>query len=80
VHSQPDVGTLLAAVADYGTTIISADGIAIIHTTAGRWRSMIIREVGDEPDTGGVHRVVESLAADGWLYGKRVADLDQDDR
>jgi hypothetical protein len=46
VHSQADVGTLLAAVADCGPTIIAADGIAIIHKTAGRWRSMIIREVG----------------------------------
>jgi hypothetical protein len=29
LHSQPDVGVLLSAVADYGTTIIPADGIAI---------------------------------------------------
>ena len=36
MHNQPDVGTLLSAGADYGTTIIPADGIAIFKRTA-RW-------------------------------------------
>jgi hypothetical protein len=81
MHNQPDLATLLSVVADFGTTIISADGIAIIRGTAGRWRPMIIRETQDEPDTVGVHRLVESLAADGWLqYGKRVDNLDKNDR
>jgi hypothetical protein len=30
MHNQPDLATLLSVVADFGTTIISADGIAII--------------------------------------------------
>jgi hypothetical protein len=41
LHNQPDVGTLLSAVADYGTTIIPADGIAIFKRTAGGWRPAV---------------------------------------
>jgi hypothetical protein len=78
MHNQPDVNTLLSAVAEYGTTIISADGIAIIHKTAGRWRPMIIRETEDEPDVAGMHQVIELLAADGGLQQCRwVDDLSQ---
>ena len=82
MQSQPNVNTLLSVVADYGMTIISADGIAIIHRTSGRWRPVIIREIVDEPDVAGVvHQVVQSLAADGWLQQyRRVDDLDQDGR
>jgi hypothetical protein len=79
--NQPNVNTLLSVVAEYGTTIISADGIAIINRTSGRWRPVIVREIVDEPDVAGVHQVVESLAADGWLEQyRRVDDLDQDGR
>jgi len=79
MQSQPNVNTLLSVVADYGMTIISADGIAIIHRTSGRWRPVIVREIVDEPDVAGVHQVVQSLAADGWLQQyRRVDDLDQD--
>jgi hypothetical protein len=56
MHNQPDIATLLSTAAHVGTTIISADGIAIMNRTAGRWRSMIVREVGNEPDTGEVQR------------------------
>lgn len=81
MQSQPNVNTLLSVVADYGMTIISADGIAIIHRTSGRWRPVIVREIVDEPDVAGVHQVVQSLAADGWLQQyRRVDDLDQDGR
>ena len=81
MQSQPNVNTLLSVVADYGMTIISADGIAIIHRTSGRWRPVIVREIVDEPDVAGVHQVVQSLAADGWLQQySRVDDLDQDGR
>jgi hypothetical protein len=79
MHNQPDVETLLSTVADYGTKIISADGIAIIHRTSRRWRPIIIREVVDEPDVAGVHQVVELLVA--WLQERRrVDDLGQDHR
>jgi hypothetical protein len=73
MHYQPDVETMLSAVADYGTKIISADGIAIIHRTSGRWRPVIIRDVVDEPDVTEIHQVVELLVADSWLQqGKRA--------
>jgi hypothetical protein len=78
MQSQPNVNTLLSVAADYGTTIISADGIAIIHGMSGRWRPVIVREIVDEPDVAGVHQVVQSLAADGWLQQyRRVDDLDR---
>jgi hypothetical protein len=67
--------------ADYGTKIISTDGIVIIHRTSGRWRPVIIRDVVDEPDVTEIHQVVESPAADSWLQqGKRVDDLGEDQR
>ena len=79
--NQPNVNTLLSVVADYGTMIISADGIAIIDGTSGRWRPVIVREIVDQSDVAGVHQVVQSLAADGWLQQySRVDDLDQDGR
>jgi hypothetical protein len=79
--NQPNVNALLSVVADYGTMIISADGIAIIDGTSGRWRPLIVREVADQSDVAGVHQVVQSLAADGWLQRySRVDDLDQDGR
>jgi hypothetical protein len=53
MHNQPDVGTLLAAVADYGMTIIPADGIAIIKRTAGGFRPVVIREVYEPDIVGG---------------------------
>src|SRR5829696_2322725 len=60
---------------------ISADRIAIIRRTAGRWRPVIIRVTQDEPDVVSVQRVVKLLAAEGWLqHFKRVDDLGQDDR
>jgi hypothetical protein len=74
MHNQPDINTLLSAVAEHGTTIVSADGIAIIHKTAGRWRPMIIRETEDEPDVAGMDQVIELLAADGWLQQCRRVD------
>ncbi|HEY6686575.1 MAG TPA: ANTAR domain-containing protein [Propionibacteriaceae bacterium] len=81
MHNQPDVERLLSAVADYGTKIISANGIVIIHRTSGRRRPVIIRDVMDEADVTEIHQVVESLAADRWLpQGKRVDDLGQDER
>jgi hypothetical protein len=81
MHDQPNVGTLLSAVAEHGTTLISADGIAIIRSTAGRWRPVIIRATHDEPDVVSVQRVVKLLAAEGWLqHFQRVDDLGQDDR
>jgi hypothetical protein len=79
--NQPNVNALLSVVADYGTMIISADGIAIIDGTSGRWRPVIVREIADQSDVAGVHQVVQSLAADGWLQQySRVDDLDQDGR
>jgi hypothetical protein len=79
--NQPNVDALLSVVADYGTMIISADGIAIIDGTSGRWRPLIVREIVDQSDIAGVHQVVQSLAADGWLQQySRVDDLDQDGR
>lgn len=79
--NQPNVNALLSVVADYGTMIISADGIAIIDGTSGRWRPLIVREIVDQSDIAGVHQVVQSLAADGWLQQySRVDDLDQDGR
>ena len=41
--NQPNVNALLSVFADYGTMIISADGIAIIDGTSGRWRPLIVR-------------------------------------
>jgi hypothetical protein len=79
--NQPNVNALLSVVADYGTMIISADGIAVIDGTSGRWRPVIVREIVDQSDVAGVHQVVQSLAADGWLQQySRVDDLDQDGR
>jgi hypothetical protein len=81
MHNQPDVETLLSALADYGTKIISADGIVIIHRTSGRWRPVIIHDVVDEPDVTEIHQVVELLAEESWLQqGKRVDDLGDDQR
>jgi hypothetical protein len=80
MHDQPNVGTLLSAVAEHGTTLISADGIAILRRTAGRWRPVIIRETHDEPDVVSVQRVVKLLAAQGWLQHFERVDLGQDDR
>jgi hypothetical protein len=81
MHDQPNVDTLRSAVARHGTTLISADGIAIIRRTAGRWWPVIIRETYDEPDVVSVQRVVKLLAARGWLqHFERVDDLGQDDR
>jgi hypothetical protein len=81
MHDQPNVGTLLSAVAEYGATLIPADGIAIIRRTAGRLGQMIIRETQDEPEVVSVQRVVKLLAAEGWLqHFERVDDLGQDDR
>lgn len=56
LHNQPDVGTLLSAVADYGTSIIPADGIAIFKRTAGGWRPAAARAVYDESDVIRVER------------------------
>lgn len=79
MHSQPDLTGLLTVVADYGTTMLSADGIAIIHRTAGQLRPMIIREAKNEPDVVVVDQVAELLAANGYLHDrKRVDDLGQD--
>jgi hypothetical protein len=81
MHNQPDVETLLSALADYGIKIISADGIVIIHRTSGRWRPVIIHDVVDEPDVIEIHQAVELLATDSWLQqGKRVDDLREDRR
>ena len=80
MHNQPDVGTLLSAVADYGMTIIPADGIAIIKRTAGGFQPVVIREVY-EPDIVGVEQVVELVAAEGgFQHVHRVDDLSQDRR
>src|SRR4029453_5548769 len=81
MQSQPNVNTLLSVVADYGMTIISADGIAIIDGPSGGGRPLMVWEVADQSDVAGVHQVVQSLAADGWLQRySRVDDLDQDGR
>jgi hypothetical protein len=80
MYNQPDVGTLLSAVADYGMTIIPADGIAIIKRTAGGFRPVVIREVY-EPDIVGVEQVVELVAAAGrFQHVHRIDDLSEDRR
>jgi hypothetical protein len=80
LHSQPDVGVLLSAVADYGTTITPADGIAIFICGREGWRPAVIRAAHDKSDVG-VEQVVELLAAEGWFqHVNRVDDLSQDQR
>jgi hypothetical protein len=81
MHNQPDVGALLSAVADYGTTIVPTDGIAILKRVAGGWRPAAIRAVDDVSDVVCMEQTVELLAAEGWFqHVNRVDDLSQDQR
>jgi hypothetical protein len=74
MHNQPDVGTLLSAVADYGTTIIPTDGIAIFKRTASGWRPAFARAVYDESDVIGVELAVELLTAESWHHKGNLPD------
>ena len=79
MHNQHDVGALLSAVADHGTTIIPADGIALLEGATNGWRPAFIRAVSDKSD--GVDQAVELLTAEGWFqHVNRVDDLSQDQR
>jgi hypothetical protein len=81
LHNQPDVGALLSAVAEYGTAIIPADGIAIFTRAAGGWRAAVARAIYDESDVVCVEPAIELLAAEGWFqHVNRVDDLSQDRR
>jgi hypothetical protein len=81
LHNQPDVDALLSAVAEYGTAIIPADGIAIFRRAAGGWRPAVARAVYDESDVVCVEQAIELLAAEGWFqHVNRVDDLSQDRR